>query len=82
MQFGLAIWGSRGEVEPCVAVGRELVRRGHEVRIGVPPDSVGFAESAGLAPVEYRAGVAGHFGRMPRLLDMFLSDSMETSGSE
>jgi UDP:flavonoid glycosyltransferase YjiC (YdhE family) len=53
MQFGFAIWGSRGEVEPCVAVGRELVRRGHEVRIGVPPDSVGFAESAGLAPVEY-----------------------------
>ena len=43
----------RGDVEPCVAVGRELLRRGHEVRMAVPPDLVGFAESAGLAAVAY-----------------------------
>jgi UDP:flavonoid glycosyltransferase YjiC (YdhE family) len=49
----LASYGTRGEVEPCVAVGRELVRRGHEVRVAVTPDLVGFVESAGLAAVPH-----------------------------
>ena len=53
MKFVLASYGTRGEVEPCAAVGRELLRRGHEVRMAVPPDLVGFAESAGLAAVAY-----------------------------
>ncbi|MGE2721071.1 glycosyltransferase [Mycolicibacterium celeriflavum] len=53
MKVGVASWGSRGEVEPCVAVGRELLLRGHEVRMAVPPDLVGFAEAAGLPSVEY-----------------------------
>jgi UDP:flavonoid glycosyltransferase YjiC (YdhE family) len=51
MKFALGCYGSRGDVEPCVAVGRELLRRGHDVRIAVPPDLVDFAESAGLAAV-------------------------------
>ena len=53
MKFVLACHGTRGDVEPCAAVGRELLRRGHEVRMAVPPDMVGFAESAGLAAVAY-----------------------------
>ena len=53
MKFVLAFYGTRGDVEPGVAVGRELLRRGHEVRMAVPPDLVGFAESAGLAAVAY-----------------------------
>jgi UDP:flavonoid glycosyltransferase YjiC (YdhE family) len=53
MKFVLASYGTRGDVEPYVAVGRELLRRGHEVRMAVPPDQVGFAESAGLAAVTY-----------------------------
>jgi UDP:flavonoid glycosyltransferase YjiC (YdhE family) len=53
MKFVLASYGSRGDVEPCASVGRELLRRGHEVRMAVPPDQVGFAESAGLAAVAY-----------------------------
>jgi UDP:flavonoid glycosyltransferase YjiC (YdhE family) len=51
MKFVLGCWGSRGDVEPCVAVGRELVRRGHDVCMAVPPDLVGFAEAAGPAAV-------------------------------
>jgi UDP:flavonoid glycosyltransferase YjiC (YdhE family) len=51
MIFVLASYGPRGWVEPCAAVGRELLHRGHEVRMAVPPDLVGFAESAGLAAV-------------------------------
>src|SRR5579875_1214375 len=53
MKFVLAFYGTRGDVEPGVAVGRELLRRGHDVRLAVPPDLVGFAESAGLAVVAY-----------------------------
>ena len=53
MKLVLAFYGTRGDVEPGVAVGRELVRRGHDVRMAVPPDLVGFAESAGLAAVAY-----------------------------
>ena len=53
MKFVLACYGSRGDVEPSIAVGRELLRRGHEVRVAVPPDLVGFAEAAGLAAVAY-----------------------------
>ncbi|BBU20415.1 glycosyltransferase [Mycobacterium xenopi] len=53
MKFVLASYGTRGDVEPCLAVGRELLRRGHEVCTAVPPDLVGFAEAAGLAAVPY-----------------------------
>src|SRR5579875_1880696 len=53
MKCVLASYGSRGDVEPCVAVGRELVRRGHDVRMAVPPDLVGFAEAAGPAAVAF-----------------------------
>jgi UDP:flavonoid glycosyltransferase YjiC (YdhE family) len=51
VKFVLASFGTRGHVEPCAAVGFDLLRRGHEVRMAVPPDLVGFAESAGLAAV-------------------------------
>jgi vancomycin aglycone glucosyltransferase len=53
MKIVVAGYGSRGDVEPCVAVGRELLRRGHEVRMAVPPHMLGFVESAGLAAVAY-----------------------------
>ena len=53
MKFVLASYGTRGDVEPYVAVGKELLRRGHVVRIAVSPDQVGFAEAAGLAAVAY-----------------------------
>ena len=53
MKFVLASYGGRGDIEPCAAVGRELLRRGHEVRMAVTPNLVGFVEAAGLATVTY-----------------------------
>jgi UDP:flavonoid glycosyltransferase YjiC (YdhE family) len=53
MKFVLASWGSRGDVEPNLAVGRELVRRGHDVCMAVPPDLVGFTEAAGVTAVGF-----------------------------
>jgi len=49
----LAFYGTRGDVDPGVAVGRELSRRGHEVCMAVPPDLVGTIESIGLRAVAY-----------------------------
>ena len=53
MKIVLAAHGTRGDVEPCAAVGLELLRRGHEVHVAVPPNLVGFVTSAGLPAVGY-----------------------------
>ncbi|GAB7038303.1 glycosyltransferase [Catenuloplanes niger JCM 9533] len=47
--------GSRGDVQPMVALGVRLRRRGHDVLLAVPSDLVGLAERAGLVAVS--AGV-------------------------
>lgn len=51
MKFVLATLGTRGDVEPCATIGRELQRRGHDVQMAVPPNYMHFVESAGLATV-------------------------------
>ncbi|KUI12601.1 glycosyl transferase family 1 [Mycolicibacterium acapulense] len=56
MKFVLACYGTRGDVEPGAAIGRELLRRGHEVHMAVAPDLVDFAESVGLPAVAYGPG--------------------------
>jgi UDP:flavonoid glycosyltransferase YjiC (YdhE family) len=53
MRFAMAMHGSRGDVEPCAAVGLELQRRGHDVALAVPPNLVGLVESAGLPAAVY-----------------------------
>ena len=53
MKFLLAFSGTRGDAEIGVAVGRELLRRGHDVRMAVSPDLVDFAESSGMTAVAY-----------------------------
>jgi UDP:flavonoid glycosyltransferase YjiC (YdhE family) len=53
MKFVVTGYGSRGDIEPCAAVGVELARRGHEVRMAVPPNMFDLVESAGLVPVGY-----------------------------
>jgi vancomycin aglycone glucosyltransferase len=53
MKVVVAGYGSRGDVEPCVAVARELLRRGHDVLVAAPPNMLGFVESVGLVAVAY-----------------------------
>ena len=76
MKFALAAYGLRGDVEPCAAVGLELLRRGHEVRMAVPPNLVGFVESVGLAAVAY--GPESQLERriFPQLLEDPQSDQL------
>lgn len=72
MRFALATLGTRGDVEPCAAIARELQRRGHEVRLAVPPNYLGFIESAGLTAVPHgrdqvqqNAEIARKYGATP-----------------
>lgn len=62
MKIVLACYGTRGDVEPCAAVARELLNRGHDVLMAVPPDLIDFIESAGLAAVPYGP-------KLPTILD-------------
>ncbi|WP_024803281.1 glycosyltransferase [Nocardia sp. BMG51109] len=48
MRVAIPLTGTRGDVQPAVALGLELRRRGHQVRLGAPPNLVGFATRAGL----------------------------------
>jgi vancomycin aglycone glucosyltransferase len=59
MKFVLASYGTRGDVEPCAAVGLELLRRCHDVRIAVPPNMLGFVETAGLPAGAYGPDLQG-----------------------
>jgi sterol 3beta-glucosyltransferase len=43
--------GTRGDVEPAVALAAEFQRRGHHVRIAVPLDFVGLTKGLGLETV-------------------------------
>lgn len=40
--------GTRGDVQPMVALGAELSRRGHQVTLGLPPNFEGLARRIGL----------------------------------
>jgi UDP:flavonoid glycosyltransferase YjiC (YdhE family) len=53
VKFVLAFYGTRGDVEPGIALGRELLRRSHDVCMAVPPDLIGAVEAVGLSGVQY-----------------------------
>jgi UDP:flavonoid glycosyltransferase YjiC (YdhE family) len=53
MKVVVVAHGVRGDVEPCIAVGRELLRRGHDVLVAIAPNMLEFVESVGLAAVAY-----------------------------
>ena len=67
MKIAVAGNGSRGDIEPLAAVGRELLCRGHDVRMAVPPNMIGFVESVGLTAVAYGSDprCADHGGFRP-----------------
>ena len=80
MKFVLAFFGTRGDVEPGFAIGRELLRRGHDVHMAVTPDLIPFAESAGLAGGALRTGQPGVARGDERLLEALLPATSGESG--
>lgn len=53
MRIVLAVNGSRGDAQPAVALGTELLERGHDVALALPPDLVDFGRGAGMTTVSY-----------------------------
>lgn len=53
MRIALVTFGTRGDVQPFVALGHALGGRGHDVVVGAPEDHVSFVRAAGLqaAPI-------------------------------
>ena len=46
MKFVLPFTGSRGDIQPGLALGVELSTRGHDVVFGAPPNLIPFAAAA------------------------------------
>jgi UDP:flavonoid glycosyltransferase YjiC (YdhE family) len=53
LKFAVAGYGSRGDIEPFGAVARELLGRGHDVRLAVSPWMLGLVEAAGLSATPF-----------------------------
>lgn len=53
MHILIPLVGSRGDVQPGVALGLELERRGHTVVVGAPPNFVDFVDRAGLTARQF-----------------------------
>ncbi|MEU7633089.1 glycosyltransferase [Nocardia sp. NPDC049220] len=49
MKIAIPLTGTRGDVQPVVALGLELRRRGHDVLLGVPPNLIDFVTGTGLS---------------------------------
>jgi UDP:flavonoid glycosyltransferase YjiC (YdhE family) len=50
MKFAIAVHGTRGDIEPCAVVALELIRRGHDVSMAVPPNLIPFVQACGIGP--------------------------------
>ena len=48
MRITILALGTRGDVQPCVALGLGLQQRGHVVRLAAPDDLAGFVRGWGL----------------------------------
>ncbi|MFE1593351.1 glycosyltransferase [Nocardia sp. NPDC058705] len=55
MKYVLAFTGSRGDVQPGLALGVELRSRGHDVTMAVPPNLTEFCRRTGVPTEEFGA---------------------------
>ncbi|NLG56433.1 MAG: glycosyltransferase [Rhodococcus sp.] len=51
MKISIPLTGTRGDVQPAVALALELQGRGHDILVGAPPNLVDFVKSAGIEAV-------------------------------
>ncbi len=67
MRITIFAAGSRGDIQPCIALGRGLQRAGHRVSLAAPADFAGFVQSHGVGFRPLRGDVqrimAGDTGR-------------------
>jgi sterol 3beta-glucosyltransferase len=61
MRIVLSTFGTRGDVQPFVALGHVLRARGHDVVMGAPMDHVAFARASGLTVMPIHGSSEGIF---------------------
>jgi sterol 3beta-glucosyltransferase len=59
MHITLLTWGTRGDVQPYVALGHALSRRGHRVRVSANENHTDWVARAGLEAVKLPLDMAG-----------------------
>jgi sterol 3beta-glucosyltransferase len=62
MRVAILAHGTRGDLQPAVAVGDHLVRRGHQVSVAVNGDLADWVRRAGLDAVPSNVDVGGFLG--------------------
>ena len=77
MKIVVAGYGSRGDVEPCAAVGRELLRRGHEVRMAVAAQHAWLRRVGGAYRGPLRARLAAQLNR-PTISSAMIQNPIST----
>lgn len=88
MRIALATFGSRGDVQPYVAIHRHLTSLGHEVTLAVPEDELEFVRAFGVEALplffstkslinkaEVQDAILNHKHRL--LLDMFMQHELD-----
>jgi vancomycin aglycone glucosyltransferase len=69
MRVLLSVVGTRGDAQPVIALALEVRELGHEVRLCLPPNFIGWAQGLGFAAtpvgIEMRAPRAGAAARQP-----------------
>lgn len=87
MRVLLSVVGTRGDVQPVVALAMEVRGLGHEVRLCVPPNFVEWAQALGFAAtsvgIEMRAPRAGAAGSAaaPQPIPDLITDQFDTVGA-
>ena len=94
MRALLAAVGTRGDVQPALAVALELKNRGHDVRMCISPNFVAWAKRLGLEAVPMgvemrmptqggapKALTAEELRRLSKSLPDLIADQFETIGA-
>ena len=64
MKIVLATYGSRGDVQPMLALSLALKARGHDVRLAAPPEKAGWAKQLGCSFQPLGSDVTAFIDRM------------------
>src|SRR5690242_11192838 len=83
MRALLSTIGSRGDVQPLVALGLELKTLGHDARLCVPPDFREWIEGLGfpVTPIGPEVRTSAAPGRGRSTMEDFVANQFETIGA-
>ncbi|MBD0021544.1 MULTISPECIES: glycosyltransferase [Gordonia] len=67
MRITMAVNGTRGDIQPAVILAGALAARGHDVRVGVPPNLIGLAAHLGVPARAFGYDTRAHLEEVRRV---------------